>query len=111
MRLSVSFYFMDYHQPIYYDLPLPDGSYTAELIDPWEMTTTPLSGTFTGRSRIKLSGRPTRRCASAGRDGGYDAAAGFQLRPGHARRVVPIIQLGAGQHVAQGRGVDTDWMT
>ena len=51
-------YFMDYHQPIYYDFPLPDGSYTAELIDPWEMTRTPLSGTFTGRSRIKLSGRP-----------------------------------------------------
>ena len=38
--------------------PLPDGSYTAELINPWEMTTTPLSGTFTGKSRIKLSGRP-----------------------------------------------------
>ena len=56
--MSVSLYFMDYHQPIYYDFPLPDGSYTAELIDPWEMTTTPLSGTFTGRSRIKLSGRP-----------------------------------------------------
>ena len=51
-------YFMDYHQPVYYDFPLPDGTYTAELIDPWEMTTTPLSGTFTGRSRIKLSGRP-----------------------------------------------------
>jgi hypothetical protein len=43
---------------IYYDFPLPNGSYTAELIDPWEMTTTPLSGTFTGKSRIKLSGRP-----------------------------------------------------
>jgi hypothetical protein len=51
-------YFMDYHQPIYYDFPLPDGTFTAELIDPWEMTTTPLSGTFTGRSRIKLAGRP-----------------------------------------------------
>jgi hypothetical protein len=51
-------YFMDYHQPIYYDFPLPDGAFTAELIDPWEMTTTPLSGTFTGRSRIKLAGRP-----------------------------------------------------
>jgi hypothetical protein len=50
-------YFMDYHQPIYYDYPLPDGTFTAELIDPWEMTATPLSGTFTGKSRIKLSGR------------------------------------------------------
>jgi hypothetical protein len=51
-------YFMDYHQPIYYDFPLPDGTFTAELIDPWEMTTTPLNGTFTGKSRIKLAGRP-----------------------------------------------------
>ena len=51
-------YFMDYHQPIYYDFPLPDGTFTAELIDPWEMTITPLSGTFTGKSRIKLAGRP-----------------------------------------------------
>jgi hypothetical protein len=33
-------------------------TFTAELINPWEMTTTPLSGTFTGRSRIKLAGRP-----------------------------------------------------
>jgi hypothetical protein len=33
--LSVSLYFMDYHQPNYYGFPLPDGSYTAELIDPW----------------------------------------------------------------------------
>jgi hypothetical protein len=51
-------YFMDYHQPLYYDFPLPEGTYTAELVDPWEMTITPLSGTFTGKSRVKLSGRP-----------------------------------------------------
>jgi hypothetical protein len=51
-------YFMDYHQPIYYTFPLPDGTYTAELIDPWAMTVTPLAGTFTGKSLIKLSGRP-----------------------------------------------------
>ena len=51
-------YFMDYHQPIYYDFPLPGGTWTAELIDPWEMTATPLSGSYTGKSRIKLAGHP-----------------------------------------------------
>ena len=28
---------MDYHQPIYYDFPLPEGTFSVELIDPWEM--------------------------------------------------------------------------
>lgn len=51
-------YFLDYHQPIYYEFPLPDGSYTAELIDPWEMKTVPLSGIFSGKSKIRLSGTP-----------------------------------------------------
>lgn len=51
-------YFMDYHQPIYYDFPLPDGNWVAEFIDPWEMTVTPLSGSYAGKSRIKLAGRP-----------------------------------------------------
>ncbi len=51
-------YFMDYHQPLYYDFPLPDGKWKAEMIDPWEMKVTPLDGTFTGKSRIKLAGRP-----------------------------------------------------
>ena len=51
-------YFLDYHQPIYYEFPLPDGTYTAELIDPWEMKTVPLSGTFSGKSKIRLSGAP-----------------------------------------------------
>src|SRR5262249_34959668 len=32
------FYF-DFHQPLYYDFPLPDaGKYRADLIDPWAMT-------------------------------------------------------------------------
>lgn len=51
-------YFMDYHQPIYYDFPLPDGTYSAELIDPWEMKINPLPGTFTGKSKIRLTGTP-----------------------------------------------------
>jgi hypothetical protein len=50
-------YYTDEHQPIYYDFPLPDGSFTAELIDPWEMKITSLPGTFSGKSRLKLTGR------------------------------------------------------
>ena len=51
-------YFLDFHQPIYYDFPLPEGTYTAELIDPWEMKVKALPGTFSGKSKIKLSGTP-----------------------------------------------------
>jgi hypothetical protein len=51
-------YFMDYHQPLYYDFPLPEGNFTAEMIDPWAMTITPLPGTLTGKARITLAGRP-----------------------------------------------------
>jgi hypothetical protein len=51
-------YFLDYHQPIYYEFPLPQGTFTAELIDPWEMKTVPLSGKFTGKSKIRLAGIP-----------------------------------------------------
>jgi len=51
-------YFMDYHQPVYYDFPLADGTFTAELIDPWEMKVTALPGTFTGKTRLKLAGKP-----------------------------------------------------
>jgi Domain of unknown function (DUF5060)/Protein of unknown function (DUF4038)/Domain of unknown function (DUF5605) len=51
-------YFMDYHQPIYYDFHLPDGTFTAELIDPWEMKIMALPGTFAGTTKLKLSGKP-----------------------------------------------------
>jgi|GEM_PF-3548460 len=51
-------YFMDFHQPIYYDFPLPEGKFTAEMIDPWEMKVTKLPDTFSGKTRLKLLGRP-----------------------------------------------------
>jgi Domain of unknown function (DUF5060)/Protein of unknown function (DUF4038)/Domain of unknown function (DUF5605) len=51
-------YFMDFHQPIYYDFPLPEGIFTADMIDPWAMKVTAISGTFSGTAKIKLSGRP-----------------------------------------------------
>jgi hypothetical protein len=51
-------YYLDYHQPIYYEFPLPEGEFSAELIDPWEMKITRLPGTFKGKTKIILPGRP-----------------------------------------------------
>ena len=51
-------YYFDFHQPIFYDFLLPDGKFTAELIDPWEMKVMPLEGTFSGKAKLKLTGRP-----------------------------------------------------
>ena len=51
-------YYFDFHQPIFYDFPLPEGKFTAALIDPWEMKVTPLQGTFSGRAKLKLAGSP-----------------------------------------------------
>jgi hypothetical protein len=51
-------YYTDFHQPIYYEFPLPAGNFTVERIDPWEMKVTLLSGTFGGKTRLKLTGKP-----------------------------------------------------
>ncbi len=51
-------YFMDSHQPLYYEFPLPDGKFTAELIDPWEMKIVKLDGAFAGKCKIRLPVRP-----------------------------------------------------
>jgi hypothetical protein len=48
-------YYMDQHQPVQYIFPLPEGvSYSAELIDPWEMTITPVDGIHTGKTKLIL---------------------------------------------------------
>ncbi len=52
------FYYMDFHQPIYYEFPLPEGRFTAEMIDPWEMKVSAIPGTFSGNTKLKLTGRP-----------------------------------------------------
>jgi len=51
-------YYMDFHQPVFYEFPLPAGNFTAEAIDTWEMTVTPLPGMFSGKTKLKLPGRP-----------------------------------------------------
>jgi hypothetical protein len=51
-------YFLDYHQPALADFDLPAASrYTAEIIDPWEMTITKPEGTFSGKFHLKLPGK------------------------------------------------------
>jgi len=51
-------YYLDFHQPGEYEFPLGDGQYKADLIDPWEMKTTPLPGTHTGKARLTLPVKP-----------------------------------------------------
>lgn len=52
-------WYFDFHQPSYYDFPLPEKDrFRAEWIDPWNMKSTPVDGQFSGKSRIKLPGKP-----------------------------------------------------
>ncbi len=51
-------YYLDYHQPIYYEFRLPEGKFAADMIDPWEMKIDSLSGTLSGNPKVKLTGRP-----------------------------------------------------
>ena len=52
------FYF-DVNQPAEYEFTLAAGArYRADIIDPWEMTITPVSGTFAGKFTMKLPGKP-----------------------------------------------------
>jgi hypothetical protein len=52
------FYF-DVNQPREYEFDLGKGSrYQASMIDPWEMTVTPVAGTFEGKFTMKLPGKP-----------------------------------------------------
>lgn len=52
-------WYFDYHQPAEYEFPLPDNaSFAAEWIDPWNMVVHPEPGTFRGRTKLKLPGRP-----------------------------------------------------
>lgn len=52
-------YYFDYHRPARYDFPLPTtANFSATLIDPYNMTTTPVPGTFSGKSHIALTSKP-----------------------------------------------------
>jgi len=47
-------YYMSTHQPLWYEFPLPEGEFTAEFIDTWEMTITPVPGKFSGKTKLRL---------------------------------------------------------
>jgi hypothetical protein len=52
-------FYLDVNQPAEYEFDLAKGSrYRADLIDPWEMTITPVPGTFGGKFAMKLPGKP-----------------------------------------------------
>jgi hypothetical protein len=52
-------YYFDYHCAGEYEFPLPEtAQFKATLIDPWAMTTAPVPGSFSGKSKITLSGKP-----------------------------------------------------
>jgi hypothetical protein len=65
IRLKVSgqegeYYLIYYglHQPAEQTFELPEGTYRIDIIDTWEMTITPLDGTFGGKFKIQLPGKP-----------------------------------------------------
>lgn len=52
-------WYFDYHCVGEYEFPLPEKvKFKATMIDPWAMTRTPLEGTFSGKSKIELNGKP-----------------------------------------------------
>ena len=52
-------YSFDFHCVGEYEFPLPeDVSFKATLIDPWAMTQQPIPGSFRGKSKMVLPGKP-----------------------------------------------------
>ena len=52
-------YYFDSHQPAEYEFDLAKGvQYKLEVIDPWEMTITPVPGVYEGKFTAKLPGKP-----------------------------------------------------
>jgi hypothetical protein len=46
------------HQPSSFSFGLPNKEYKVEIIDTWNMTITPVEGTFSGKKPVKLPGKP-----------------------------------------------------
>lgn len=55
---SYYLFYFDVNQPAEYEFDLGKNSFHADLIDPWEMTITPVAGTFSGKFNFKLPGKP-----------------------------------------------------
>ena len=51
--------YFGFRQPAFRRLELPENArFTVEIIDTWEMTITPVEGTFSGECEVQLPGRP-----------------------------------------------------
>ena len=50
--------YLETHQPRLVVFTLPEGEFKAEIIDTWEMTSTPLTTTFQGELTIPLTSKP-----------------------------------------------------
>jgi hypothetical protein len=57
-QANTIFYYFDFHQPLWYEFPLPEGIFTAEWIDPLAMTLTPQPGRYSEKAKMRLPGRP-----------------------------------------------------
>ena len=56
---DVYLWYFDYHCVAEYEFPLPEkGKFRMSMVDPWEMTVTAIPGTFSGKSKVSLSGKP-----------------------------------------------------
>jgi len=52
-------HYLDIHRPRKHTLDLPKpGPWRIDVIDPWEMTITPVPGEFTGKADVPLPGKP-----------------------------------------------------
>ena len=52
-------YYFDYHQPALNRFELPaDARFQAAVIDPWNMTVTPVDGVYRGKFELNLPGKP-----------------------------------------------------
>jgi hypothetical protein len=56
-KTTTILYFFDQHRPLWYEFPLPEGNFSAEMIDPIAMTITPLPGKHSGKARLRLGSR------------------------------------------------------
>src|SRR5262249_37145822 len=52
------FYFLVYRQANDYVFDLSAGPYRADLIDPWNMTIRPIPGSYQGKFKLDLPGKP-----------------------------------------------------
>jgi hypothetical protein len=52
-------HYFDYHQPAVNQFELPErAKFRADVIDPWNMTITPVEGVHQAKFQLKLPGKP-----------------------------------------------------